>query len=103
MRKRRTVASAFTACAHLELGMKRLRQLVSTMAMAALLAILPDALAQTWTQTSAPSARWTCVASSADGSKLVAVGDLPGIYTSTNSGATWVQNSSGSSSYLGFS
>ena len=64
------------------------------------------ALAQTWIQTSAPAdTNWISIASSADGSKLVAVanggiynivgilyGTLPGpIYTSTNSGLTWCQ------------
>ncbi len=62
--------------------------------------------AQTWTLTSAPAdTNWISIASSADGSKLVAVanggiynivgiiyGTLPGpIYTSTNSGLTWCQ------------
>jgi len=47
------------------------------------------ALAQTWTQTSAPSNFWASVASSADGCKLVA-GAYPGpIYTSTNYGFEW--------------
>jgi len=48
--------------------------------------------AQTWTQTSAPTNYgWTSVASSADGTKLVAVGYFS-IYTSTNSGVTWISN-----------
>ena len=48
-----------------------------------------------WTQTGASNAWWTSVASSADGSKLVASagfyssGYPNGIYISTNSGATW--------------
>jgi len=45
-------------------------------------------IAQNWTLTSAPITNWTCVASSADGNRLVAVYSS-GIYTSTNSGATW--------------
>jgi hypothetical protein len=50
--------------------------------------------AQSWSETGAPLADWTGVASSADGTKLVAVCyagalDLVGIYTSTNSGGTW--------------
>src|ERR1035441_131169 len=50
--------------------------------------------AQVWFQTSAPLADWNGVASSADGTKLVAVCcpfffDLDGVYVSTNSGATW--------------
>src|SRR5260370_684405 len=57
------------------------------------------AFAQTWTPTSAPLENWGAVASSADGTKLVAAGAYwqfgvgnyyPGpICTSTNSGATW--------------
>jgi len=60
-----------------------------------LLAAIPSAFAQTWTQTSAPSdLGWESVASSADGSKLVATGyDPPQIFTSTNSGFTWTSNS----------
>jgi hypothetical protein len=59
-----------------------------------------------WTETTAPLTNWTAVASSADGSKLAAIGYVvppsgPGyisepihpIYTSTNSGATWKLNS----------
>ncbi len=50
--------------------------------------------AQSWSETGAPEADWTGVASSADGTKLVAVCyagalDLVGIYTSTNSGGIW--------------
>lgn len=42
----------------------------------------------------APVKPWQSVASSADGRKLVAVGYYqPGVYTSTNSGGTWVANS----------
>jgi len=46
--------------------------------------------AQTWTQTSAPTTNWQAIAASADGSKLVAVVKVGGIYVSTNYGATWV-------------
>ena len=42
-----------------------------------------------WTQTTAPRLSWAPVASSADGTKLVAAGQ--GIYTSADSGATWTQ------------
>jgi hypothetical protein len=56
----------------------------------------------TWMQTSAPATNWISVASSADGSRLVAVAggsrliqnpvfNGP-IYTSTNSGVTWISN-----------
>lgn len=56
---------------------------------------LIPAFAQTWTQTSAPSNDWVSVASSADGSKLVAAAGLANlgdglIYISTNSGLDWV-------------
>ncbi len=44
------------------------------------------ALAQTWTQTSAPYDSWYAIASSADGNKLVAVSASGNIYTSTNFG-----------------
>src|ERR1035437_10152389 len=51
--------------------------------------------AQMWTQTSAPFAGWTSIASSADGTKLVAAaGTAGGVYTSTDSGATWTLTSS---------
>jgi hypothetical protein len=52
-----------------------------------------------WTVTSAPTNIWNCVASSADGTRLVAAcgGIFPanagGIFISTDSGATWTSNS----------
>lgn len=56
------------------------------------------AFAQTWTQTSAQQMEWFSVASSADGTKLVAAAvssgsnyDTCAIFTSTNSGAVWTQ------------
>jgi photosystem II stability/assembly factor-like uncharacterized protein len=49
------------------------------------------ALAQTWTQTSALLTWWGCVVSSADGKTLLAAASQR-VYTSTNSGATWVSN-----------
>jgi photosystem II stability/assembly factor-like uncharacterized protein len=51
-------------------------------------------LAQVWTGTSAPtSVDWLALASSADGTKLVAAADYPtwGIYVSADSGATWTE------------
>ena len=51
-----------------------------------------------WTKTSAPNKGWASVASSADGTKLVAAGDGP-IYVSTNSGATWSPTSSTTSGW----
>jgi hypothetical protein len=51
-----------------------------------------SAFAQTWTPTGAPSKMWIAVASSADGSKLIA-GSGDWIYClSTNSGNTWITN-----------
>jgi photosystem II stability/assembly factor-like uncharacterized protein len=46
----------------------------------------------TWVATSAPSNHWTAVASSADGTKLIALPSNGPIYTSTNSGVSWVSN-----------
>jgi len=46
-----------------------------------------------WTQTTAPTNDWVSVASSSDGTKLVAVALRGGIYTSTDSGLTWIQTS----------
>src|ERR1700679_2648736 len=48
------------------------------------------AIAQTW-MPSGQTGTWYGLASSADGSKLVAVG-YSGIFTSTNSGNAWVQS-----------
>jgi photosystem II stability/assembly factor-like uncharacterized protein len=62
------------------------------------------ASAQTWTQTSAPSNDWFSVASSADGSKLVAAAGLTNggdglIYISTNSGVDWMPTSAPTDSW----
>lgn len=51
--------------------------------------------AQTWTQTGAPSTNWQFIAASANGTKLVALNNLYGIYASTNSGATWQKATNG--------
>jgi photosystem II stability/assembly factor-like uncharacterized protein len=67
--------------------------LVATAVIAGLFTLGNCGLAQSWSPTSAPERHWTCVASSADGSKLVAVTYTNGIYTSTDSGATWKQTS----------
>src|SRR5579859_7569408 len=45
--------------------------------------------AQTFTPTAAPAQNWTCIASSADGSKLAAAASYGYLYTSTNFGQTW--------------
>ena len=47
------------------------------------------ACAQSWTPTTSPSEFWQSIASSADGTKLVAAVIEGSIYTSTNSGITW--------------
>jgi hypothetical protein len=44
---------------------------------------------QTWTQTSAPGVTWRSVASSSDGTRLIAAGD-EGIYGSLDGGLTWL-------------
>lgn len=48
-----------------------------------------NAPAQTWTPTTAPTNDWYSIASSADGTKLVAAVNPGSIYTSADSGATW--------------
>ena len=52
--------------------------------------------AQTWTQTPAPNEAWMGLACSSDGTKLVAScwtgSSHVSVYTSTNSGATWLSN-----------
>ena len=61
----------------------------------ALLAGLRPAVAQTWMKTTAPGIVPNSLASSADGTKLVAVGVSGAVLTSHNSGATWVSNKVG--------
>ena len=46
----------------------------------------------TWVSNNVPNNGWQSVASSADGTKLVAIPQSGGIFTSTNSGATWTSN-----------
>jgi hypothetical protein len=64
----------------------------------------------TWVRSSAPSNNWTAVASSADGTRLVALAGLKsvssggyegpgGIYCSSDSGKTWIQTSSVSTNW----
>lgn len=57
-------------------------------------------VAQTWTQTSAPTNSWRAVACSADGAKVVAVAANGPIFLSTNSGASWRPINSPTSNYL---
>src|ERR1017187_10351692 len=66
-----------------------------------LFTVADPAFSQNWTQTGAPSTNWYSVASSADGTKLVAEVVSGGIYTSTNSGATWTLTSAPSESWQG--
>jgi hypothetical protein len=66
--------------------------LLAVAAWGGLFTVADPAFSQTWTPTSTPSEIWTSVASSADGSKLIA-GSLGWIYCiSTNSGTTWITN-----------
>jgi photosystem II stability/assembly factor-like uncharacterized protein len=51
-----------------------------------------DGFAQDWTNISASPHPLNCIASSADGTKLVAASMLGGVYTSTNSGYSWNTN-----------
>jgi photosystem II stability/assembly factor-like uncharacterized protein len=56
-------------------------------------------LVTNWVQTSAPSEPWQSIASSSDGTHLVAVVEGGGIYTSTNAGVTWTQTSAPSAEW----
>jgi hypothetical protein len=79
--------------------MKFIKTLLSTGAvLGSLFAVVNPAFAQNWnwTRTAAPFRQWSSVATSADGTKLVAAGLVVaggwGIYTSPDSGATWISN-----------
>jgi hypothetical protein len=66
--------------------------LLAVAAWGGLFTVADPAFSQTWTPTSSPSNNWNTVASSVDGSKLIA-GSLGWIYCiSTNSGTTWITN-----------
>jgi hypothetical protein len=52
-----------------------------------------------WTPNTVPPQMWSSIASSADGTKLVAAAWPGSIYTSTNSGATWTSNNLSSASW----
>ena len=79
--------------------MKTIFGLVLALTSAALAATIAPTSGQDWVLTSAPSTNWSCVASSADGSKLVAAVDGGLIYTSTNSGGTWVPTTAPSNAW----
>ena len=70
---------------------------LSLMAVAAgsLSLFINSASAQIWTQTGAPSQGWSSIASSADGTRLAAGGQLSGgnsTFVSTNAGLTWTES-----------
>lgn len=50
---------------------------------------LASARAQNWVATTAPAVGWTSLAASQNGSRLVAVSSVGGIYLSTNSAKSW--------------
>ena len=56
----------------------------------------------TWISNNVPDWGWQAVASSADGSKLVAGMNTGIIYTSTNSGATWMTNNAPNAAWNSF-
>jgi len=72
-------------------------QLLSLAAFCSLFTAINPVSAQVWTPTGAPLAGWVSVASSADGTKLIASGD--DTYVSTNSGSTWSLNLPGVGGY----
>jgi hypothetical protein len=69
-----------------------MKQRICLLMIIGLIARLHHAVAQTWTLTSAPNENWVSLASSADGSKLIASDTSWLYYISTNSGNTWITN-----------
>ena len=69
--------------------------------------VVDVACAQPWTATTAPNLPWTALASSADGTRLVAAASAGGyfgappapIYASTDAGATWTQTGAPSNNW----
>ena len=82
-----------------EIAMKMKHLLRSAAVPLGLLTGVDSTLAQEWIQTSAPMTNWQAAASSADGTKLVAVAGGP-IYISSNSGTTWTQSSAPDRNWL---
>jgi hypothetical protein len=81
------------------------RSCLSSAAIAwACFALVQPGLAQTWTQTSAPTNLWSSITCSADGSKVVAVSRTRTsqgvIYGSTNSGVDWTLVATSTLSFL---
>lgn len=79
--------------------MKTKYLLLEPVALGGLLTAINPAFAQHWIQTSAPITNWASVASSANGSKLVAAAKDGPIYTSTDSGANWMAASAPSTNW----
>jgi hypothetical protein len=52
-------------------------------------------IAQTWTQTGAPTNLWDSISCSADGKNLIAANNFGSLYFSTNYGVTWVEATNG--------
>jgi photosystem II stability/assembly factor-like uncharacterized protein len=63
------------------------------LAMMSIYLLVPNCVsAQLWVPTGSQDKLWNSIACSADGSKIVAVGEFGQIHVSTNSGLTWVSN-----------
>jgi len=79
--------------------MKTIFGLVLALTSAALATTIAPVFAQDWVLTSAPNTNWSCVATSADGTKLVAAVNCGLIYISTNSGEVWTPTSAPSTAW----
>jgi len=84
------LANGVRGCSNGKAGQMKTR-LPVVISFCTVFAVANFAFAQTWTRTSAPTNDWISVASSADGSRLIACGSQS-IYISTDSGTTWVSN-----------
>ena len=71
------------------------------LAVVSLLTVALAGFSQDWSPTGAPDTHWTWLASSADGSNLVGVAELDGIYTSRNSGVSWTKTSAPAEPWYG--
>jgi hypothetical protein len=71
-----------------------MRAIKTSLLVTVLIVLATFASAQMWMPTSTPNIGWTSVASSADGTKLIAGGVGVGriYFVSTNSGTTWITN-----------
>lgn len=77
---------------HAENSVKTRFLLRTLAAVAGLCAAFQNASGQSWTLTRAPNRYWNSLASSADGTRLVAAGSSGSLFTSTDSGVTWNSN-----------